>query len=204
VSHQPFLNNIALWGMSILVNPIMWQHQHTYAHHAFTNDITHDPDTHHFDHTKVKKNRTPTTNHTIPVENNNKHNDENNNNKNNNKEEGTIISDQAPNKILYVYTLFRFCMICFGLCFLRPIQFIIERSMYGRVEWNDRKRHFRTIGFIFHWICHNVLFLVVPFYVYTKPEYAWLSILFFYSGSGLLFGFASQVRQKTLLCVVCA
>jgi Fatty acid desaturase len=26
----------------------MWQHQHTYAHHSFTNNVHHDPDLHHF------------------------------------------------------------------------------------------------------------------------------------------------------------
>jgi linoleoyl-CoA desaturase len=35
--------------MSLLCNPIMWQHQHTYAHHSHTNDSLHDPDLHHFD-----------------------------------------------------------------------------------------------------------------------------------------------------------
>lgn len=34
--------------MSGLCNPILWQHQHTFAHHSFTNRWTHDPDLHHF------------------------------------------------------------------------------------------------------------------------------------------------------------
>jgi linoleoyl-CoA desaturase len=48
VSHIPLVNDICVWGMSFLCNPIMWQHQHTYAHHSFTNQFDHDPDLHHF------------------------------------------------------------------------------------------------------------------------------------------------------------
>ena len=39
--------------MSFLCNPILWQHQHTYAHHSFTNEFDHDPDLHHF-HTLLR------------------------------------------------------------------------------------------------------------------------------------------------------
>ena len=35
--------------MSLICNPIMWQQQHTYGHHSFTNEVSHDPDIHHFD-----------------------------------------------------------------------------------------------------------------------------------------------------------
>lgn len=34
--------------MSLLCNPVVWQHQHTYAHHSFTNEFDNDPDLHHF------------------------------------------------------------------------------------------------------------------------------------------------------------
>ena len=47
-AHRPWVNDWCLWGISWLCNPYMWQHQHTYAHHSFTNDIDHDPDLHHF------------------------------------------------------------------------------------------------------------------------------------------------------------
>ena len=49
VSRYAAVNDYAVWGMSFLCNPIMWQHQHTYAHHSYTNDFDHDPDVHHFD-----------------------------------------------------------------------------------------------------------------------------------------------------------
>jgi len=48
VSRIPLLNDVGVWGISFLCNPIMWQHQHTYAHHSYTNDFDHDPDLHHF------------------------------------------------------------------------------------------------------------------------------------------------------------
>jgi len=48
VSCRPFVNDLSLWGISLLCNPVMWQHQHTYAHHSHTNDYDHDPDLHHF------------------------------------------------------------------------------------------------------------------------------------------------------------
>jgi fatty acid desaturase len=48
VGRSPTVNDAAVWGMSWLCNPVMWQHQHTYAHHSFTNDFEHDPDLHHF------------------------------------------------------------------------------------------------------------------------------------------------------------
>jgi linoleoyl-CoA desaturase len=49
VSHSAWINTAAVWAMSLLCNPILWQHQHTYAHHSFTNSFHHDPDLHHFE-----------------------------------------------------------------------------------------------------------------------------------------------------------
>jgi linoleoyl-CoA desaturase len=49
VSRAPFLNEWGVWSMSMICNPILWQHQHTYGHHSFTNDFDHDPDLHHFE-----------------------------------------------------------------------------------------------------------------------------------------------------------
>jgi fatty acid desaturase len=49
VSRTPWVNDVGVWGMSLLSNPMLWQHQHTYAHHSFTNEFAHDPDLHHFD-----------------------------------------------------------------------------------------------------------------------------------------------------------
>ena len=44
----PIVNDICVWAMCLLCNPIVWQHQHTYGHHSHTNDFSRDPDLHHF------------------------------------------------------------------------------------------------------------------------------------------------------------
>jgi fatty acid desaturase len=49
-SHRyPQVNEWGVWAMCLICNPIMWQQQHTYGHHSFTNEVSHDPDIHHFD-----------------------------------------------------------------------------------------------------------------------------------------------------------
>lgn len=48
VSRIPLINDLSLWGTSLISNPIIWQHQHTYGHHSYTNHEDHDPDLHHF------------------------------------------------------------------------------------------------------------------------------------------------------------
>ena len=45
----PQLNEWGVWAMALICNPVMWQQQHTYGHHSFTNEVSHDPDVHHFD-----------------------------------------------------------------------------------------------------------------------------------------------------------
>lgn len=49
VSRIPWVNEYGVWAMSFICNPILWQHQHTYGHHSYTNEFDHDPDLHHFD-----------------------------------------------------------------------------------------------------------------------------------------------------------
>jgi fatty acid desaturase len=48
-SRIPWVNEWGVWAMSFICNPVLWQHQHTYGHHSFTNEFGHDPDLHHFD-----------------------------------------------------------------------------------------------------------------------------------------------------------
>ncbi|CAM9661721.1 unnamed protein product, partial [Choristocarpus tenellus] len=47
-SSAPWLDSLAGLGMSLISSPFLWMHQHTYAHHSFTNDVHCDPDLHHF------------------------------------------------------------------------------------------------------------------------------------------------------------
>lgn len=59
-SHNfPVLNEWGVWAMTLICNPILWQQQHTYGHHSYTNEFSHDPDLHHFHllirvHKKIK------------------------------------------------------------------------------------------------------------------------------------------------------
>jgi len=48
-SRKAWVNEFGVWAMSLICNPIVWQHQHTYAHHSYTNEFDKDPDLHHFD-----------------------------------------------------------------------------------------------------------------------------------------------------------
>jgi fatty acid desaturase len=43
-----WVNEWGVWAMSLICNPVLWQHQHTYGHHSFTNEFDNDPDLHHF------------------------------------------------------------------------------------------------------------------------------------------------------------
>jgi len=48
-SRWAIVNEYGVWAMSFICNPVMWQQQHTYGHHSFTNEFDRDPDLHHFD-----------------------------------------------------------------------------------------------------------------------------------------------------------
>ncbi|VEU44250.1 unnamed protein product [Pseudo-nitzschia multistriata] len=48
-SRRAAVNEYGVWAMSNICNPVMWQQQHTYAHHSYTNEFDRDPDLHHFD-----------------------------------------------------------------------------------------------------------------------------------------------------------
>ncbi len=49
ISRRHWVNRLGTyWGMGLLSSPFLWMHQHTYAHHSFTNVYGKDPDLHHF------------------------------------------------------------------------------------------------------------------------------------------------------------
>jgi len=48
-SRWAIVNEYGVWAMSFICNPVLWQQQHTYGHHSFTNEFDNDPDLHHFD-----------------------------------------------------------------------------------------------------------------------------------------------------------
>ncbi len=38
-SHRPWVNQLCGLGISLIASPFLWYHQHTFAHHSFTNDF---------------------------------------------------------------------------------------------------------------------------------------------------------------------
>jgi len=112
VSHSnPAINELCVWGMSLLCNPVMWQHQHTYAHHSHTNHIDHDPDLHHF--TKLLR-----VHRRFTLESN-----------------SLYMYQRNP-----IYVIFAYTLVVFGTCLWIPLNFVLEQSLYGMADFTDGKR----------------------------------------------------------------
>lgn len=149
--------------MFLLCNPIVWQHQHTYAHHSFTNDFDHDPDLHHFDnlvrvHRRFKH---------YPVYKNQKN---------------------------FWFVVLAYAFVVFGTCFWIPLGMLRDGSLYGIVEWTDRKRPLRAAGMFLHLIGYAGFIMVLPFW--TLPWYKALAAAMVHlATSGLSFAFFSQINH---------
>lgn len=133
VSRNPRINDLAVWGMSFLCNPIMWQVQHTYAHHTHTNDFDHDPDLHHFQMLLRVHRRF--------------------------KADGDFFDKQR--KISYV--LFAYLFVVFGECLKIPIGFIMDGTIYGVVEWIDCHRIGRYVASVAHLVFYIGIIMLGPF-----------------------------------------
>jgi fatty acid desaturase len=158
------LNDWGVWGMSLLCNPILWQHQHTYGHHSYTNEFDHDPDLHHFD-TLLRCHRR--------------------------------IQQQSLYKYQSncVYVTLAYTMVVFGTCFWIPLGMIQEGSLYGLVEWTDRKRPWRTFGLYAHLITYVGLIMVVPFWTHASRWGAVGAASLHIATSGLIFAIFSQINH---------
>jgi fatty acid desaturase len=146
-TRYPLLNEYCVWGMSLLCNPVMWQHQHTYAHHSHTNELEHDPDLHHFT-ALLRVHRQWKT-----IDNN--------------------ISNINP---LYKYqrhlpyVIFAYMFVVFGECLKIPCDFIRTTTLYGMVEFTDGKRSLKRR---FLAACHSVCYLLV---IVVAPIWSSISI----------------------------
>jgi fatty acid desaturase len=170
VSRNPIINDYAVWGMSLLCNPIMWQHQHTYAHHSYTNEFDRDPDLHHFDmFMRYHKRYIP----------------------------HPVYKNQAHR----IFVILAFGFTCFGQCYLIPLRFIQERSLYGAVNWSDRQRLIRPVLLFLHFIAYSVIIMAVPFFVHESTLVAGLAALLPMVISGWLFAFCSQIGHVTEMCM---
>lgn len=172
VSHVPQINDFAVWGMSMLCNPIMWQHQHTYAHHSYTNEFEHDPDLHHFDMFLRYHKRF------------------------------IILHPVYKNQTSKLFVLFAYAFTCFGQCYYIPIRFIQERSLYGTVMWSDRNRSMRMILLFAHFILYSAIVMFLPFFVHKSTLIASIASLLPMATSGILFALCSQVGHVTELCTL--
>ena len=47
-SKNATINFIMSHCIQLIASPLIWYHQHVYAHHSHTNDFDNDPDLHHF------------------------------------------------------------------------------------------------------------------------------------------------------------
>lgn len=164
VSRIPAINDAAVWGISFLCNPVMWQHQHTYAHHSHTNDFDHDPDLHHFDallriHRRLKH-------------------------------ESVHSLQRNP-----LYVFFAYAFVVFGTCIKIPIGMIFTGSLYGIVEWTDRKRPLRALAMITHYLLYIGLVFVAPFFSGKSWYIAILAGITHIATAGILFAVFSQVNH---------
>jgi fatty acid desaturase len=160
----PLLNDIGVWGFFLATNPITWQHQHTFAHHSFTNDDEKDPDLNHYDCNLV----------ILPDR-------DDNGSKNSN---GAKIFS-----LMYI----EFGFSTWALAWWIPMLFVFERTYYGIIEWTDVRRWHRTVQLLLHWLFYAFTILCVPFIVQKNSKLAILQILLHLYTGGILFSFFTQV-----------
>jgi fatty acid desaturase len=160
----PWINDVGVWGMSLLCNPILWQHQHTYAHHSHTNEFDHDPDLHHF-HTLLRvhwKFRSE-----------------------------SIHKYQAH----WPFVMLAYALVVFGTCFWIPWGVIQSGSLYGIVEWTDRKRFLRSVGMMLHTFGYVIFIIVVPFWTFSSWCGALSAVTIHVAVAGIIFAIFSQINH---------
>jgi len=163
-SRTPWVNDAGVWGMSLLCNPVLWQHQHTYAHHSFTNHFDHDPDVHHFA-TLLRVHR-------------------------NFKQQGIYKYQKY-----WPFVALAYAFVCFGTCFWIPITMIWDSTLYGLVEWTDKKRPIKALSMWGHLLWYAGFIMVWPYFVHAKWWTAWLAITAHVSTSGWIFAIFSQINH---------
>ena len=163
-SRKAWVNDMGLYGMSLLCNPVQWQHQHTYAHHSFTNDFDHDPDVHHF--TTLLRVHRRFQSHPI-----------------------------YRNQHYTVYVALAYTLVVFGTCVWIPLGMLREGSLYGMVEWTDRKRPLRALAMFLHLILYISVILILPFWVHRSVWSAMTAVVLHVATSGLIFAIFSQINH---------
>ena len=162
-SRYGWVNDACVWGMCLLCNPIMWQHQHTFAHHSHTNSFEHDPDVHHFT-TLLRVHRRFQQN------------------------------DIYKNQTNWLYVALAYTLVVFGTCVWVPIGMIQEGSLYGMVEWTDRKRPLRAAGMYLHLATYVGVIMILPFWTQSWWR-AVVAVTLHIATSGLIFAIFSQINH---------
>ena len=151
--------------MCLLCNPMLWQHQHTYAHHSHTNDFDQDPDLHHFE-TLLRVHR-----------------------RFQNKDIHSWQRNPVYVTFAYMFVVFGTCFwIPLGM-----IQ--DGASLYGMVSWTDRKRPLRYLGFVLHVVAYFGIIMILPYFVHNSWLSAWAAVTAHVSTTGLIFAIFSQINH---------
>ena len=163
MSRKPAINNLAVWGLSFLCNPEMWPHQHNYGHHSHTNTFGQDPDVHHYGGF-LRVHRRTNSSLLIPLQ----------------------------KSRLYVLLMLSLHT-TYETCIRNPLAMITSGSLYGIVDWTDRKRPSRFFAMIVHFISYIGVVFVAPFFSGKPWHIAILAGVLHMMTTGLFFGVISQV-----------
>jgi len=165
VSRIPLVNDIAVWGMYLIANPIMWQHQHTYAHHSHTNEFEHDPDLHHFSgllrvHRKFKYN-----------------------------EQYAAQSNPAFILLAYAFVVFGTAVwIPLDMIVTGSLYDMVSLS-------EKKKRPVRYLTMILHLASYIYIIIVSPFFTSSSVLVGLLCVVTHVAFSGFFFAFFSQINH---------
>ena len=163
-SRWPIVNEYGVWAMSFICNPVMWQQQHTYGHHSFTNEFDRDPDLHHFDlllrvHKKFK------------------------------------YEAKFQYQSSFLYVLFAYLFVVFGTCFWIPIGVLREGTLYGIVDWHDKKRPTKFYGMVLHLVTYVGIVAIVPMLTHESFAKAALATYIHVATLGITFALFSQINH---------
>jgi fatty acid desaturase len=171
-SRTAWVNEWGVWGMSLIGNPVMWQHQHTYAHHSQTNDFDHDPDLHHFTQFFLRAH----------------------------KNAPYVSKYQYQSKSWYIVIAYLFA--AYGLCINLPFDLWCKGVEFsGALRFQDRDRPGKAIGYHLHFASYIFFILVLPVFTHASPWKGFVAGLVHMTTVGLTFAMFSQINHITEDCV---
>ena len=172
--HFPYnfnVNEWAVWAMSCIENPILWQMQHTYAHHSFTNEFENDPDLHHF----VKFLRV-------------------------HPQHGPFAPQYGHQTNLW-YVVMAYSFVILGTCLWIPLTMLQTGSLYDNmVEWQEVEHPItrypsKVFGMKLHMVTYMGFIVGLPLYCYDRCWMALIGIAVYMASVGILFAIFSQINH---------